>query len=168
MYVDQCQRHSQPSNDPVVGLRPRDPRHRRQRRSARCQMQKLPAGKFHVALPKRSCSRCPPKAVVQPQVSSASHAPRESCRPARHPRSCVKRGRHPLPSSNRDYRDTLRIALDRNSICSPRARLASRPEHAHMQLSEHVALGHEPSVLRDETRDWPPIGRGRHGVTITL
>ena len=30
-----------------IGLRPRDARHGRQRGSARCQMQKLSAGKFH-------------------------------------------------------------------------------------------------------------------------
>ena len=34
-----------------IGLRPRDARHGRQRGSARCQMQKLSAGKFHWVLP---------------------------------------------------------------------------------------------------------------------
>ena len=37
-----------------IGLRPRDPRHDRERGRARGQMQKLPAvGKFHVALPEQ-------------------------------------------------------------------------------------------------------------------
>jgi hypothetical protein len=40
------------SNDPMhrprrIGLRPRDPRHHRERGSARGQMQKISAGKFH-------------------------------------------------------------------------------------------------------------------------
>jgi hypothetical protein len=47
MCIGRCQRHSQPSNDPDVGLRPCDPRHDRQRGSARCQMQECAAGKFH-------------------------------------------------------------------------------------------------------------------------
>ena len=47
MWIGRCQRHSQPSNDPDVGLRPCDPRHDRQRGSARCQMQECAAGKFH-------------------------------------------------------------------------------------------------------------------------
>src|SRR5262249_59344878 len=34
-----------------IGLRPRDARHRRQRGSARCQVQKISAGKFHWRLP---------------------------------------------------------------------------------------------------------------------
>jgi hypothetical protein len=34
-----------------IGLRPRDARHGRQRGSARCQMQKISAGKFHFEPP---------------------------------------------------------------------------------------------------------------------
>jgi len=47
MCIGRCQRHSQPSNDPDVGLRRRDLRPDRQRGSARCQMEKISAGKFH-------------------------------------------------------------------------------------------------------------------------
>jgi hypothetical protein len=50
MRIGRFQRHSQPSNDPNVGLRRRDLRDGRQRGSARDQMQESAAGKFHVAL----------------------------------------------------------------------------------------------------------------------
>src|SRR5262245_25166388 len=35
-----------------IGLRPRDPRHRRERGRTRCQVQKLSAGKFHEVSPR--------------------------------------------------------------------------------------------------------------------
>src|SRR5215831_3395231 len=55
-YEDVCSAARGISNDAAhwprrIGLRPRDPRHRRQRGSARCEMQKLSAGKFHFELP---------------------------------------------------------------------------------------------------------------------
>src|SRR5262249_1352319 len=39
-----------------IGLRPREARHRRQRGSARCEMQKISAGKFHFEPPSRFIS----------------------------------------------------------------------------------------------------------------
>ena len=47
MCIGRCQRHSQPSNDPDVGLRHCDLPHDRQCDNARGQMQEFTMGKFH-------------------------------------------------------------------------------------------------------------------------
>jgi hypothetical protein len=48
-------RHDHRDRTRGIGLGRRDPRHDRERGSARCQMEKLSAGKFHCTLPESFC-----------------------------------------------------------------------------------------------------------------
>ena len=58
-----------------IGLRPCDPRYRRQRGSARCQMQKFSAGKFHIDpflhFGRRSASRNHPGLMLPARMTLA-------------------------------------------------------------------------------------------------
>src|SRR5262245_3686312 len=60
-----------------IGLRPCDPRHGRQRGSARCKMEKISAGKFHSALPeygRRSAFRHHSALMLAPRITFAHFA----------------------------------------------------------------------------------------------
>ena len=64
-----------------IGLRPREARHRRERGSTRCQMQKTTAGKFHdgpgMVLPVRLSGCCTrhERLVARPSVRVPAHWP---------------------------------------------------------------------------------------------